>query len=62
MNQPTLPEEQKMLPLAARALGLAGLIPQLLVVAALVMVTELVLVDRQRRAPSLTSSPPAVSV
>jgi hypothetical protein len=36
MNQPTLPEEQRTLPLAARALGLAGLIPQGLVVAALV--------------------------
>lgn len=36
MNQPTLPEGQQTLPLVARALGLAGLIPQGLVVAALV--------------------------
>lgn len=37
MTQPTLPEMQPTLPFAARALGLAGLIPQVLVVAALVM-------------------------
>ena len=37
MTQLTEPEEQSTLPFAARALGLAGLLPQVLVVAALVM-------------------------
>jgi hypothetical protein len=36
MTQPSLPQEPTTLPFAARALGLAGLIPQVLVVAALV--------------------------